>query len=263
VKRWVNIATYRVIAPFEWYVARVGAARVVAVSKALAAEIFRSYRADPARVRVLPDGVDLHEFSPATPEQRERARAGFGVPGRRPAVLFVGHNWERKGLGVLVRSLTLLPQGTDEARPYLLVAGGSRSEAYEGGVRARLGGDVRFAGIRTDMARLYAAADLCLLPSRQESFGLPILEAMASGLPSVVSRCAGVAEIVTDGIDGVLLDDPESAEELAEKIGRLVRDPDLRRRLGEQARKTAERYSWGEIAERVERIYSEALRRSG
>jgi len=105
------------------------------------------------------------------------------------------------------------------------------------------------------MGRIYGAADLCVLPTVHEPFGLPTLEAMASGVAVIVSRCAGVAEIITDGVDGVLLDEPSDARELAGKMGPLLLDPDLRGKLGEHARKTAAKLDWSEIASRVEDIY--------
>lgn len=259
LRRRSNILAYRVIALFERYVVGAGARRVIAVSPGLARELDGAYRPRKGRVVVIPNGVALDEFRPATWAERRALRMELGLPEARPVLLFVGHNWERKGLGVLVRALELLARRDSGPPPCLVVVGGG-DRAYEESVRARLDGDVRFTGTRADLPRLYMAADLCVLPSTQDAFGLPVLEAMAVGLPAIVSRCAGVAELIADGVDGILLDDPRSPEELADKVGRVVRDPDFRRRIGAEARTTAERYSWGGIAARVEALYREVLK---
>ena len=208
---------------------------------------------------MLHNGVDLREFHPWRSEDIAGARNALGIPNGQEVVLFVGHNWERKGLDVLVNALARLAERYRKPCPYLIVAGGTGRKAHMEDVRIRLNGNVRFLGTRADMPRIYNAADLLVLPSEQESFGLPVLEAMACGLPTIVSRCAGVAEVITDGFDGVLLDDPTSPEEVADKIEGLICDPEFRRDMGARARKTAEKFSWDEVARQVEGIYKELL----
>ncbi len=258
-RRWSNVLTYLIIASLERYVARAGAGRVLVVSNVLGSEISENYRPLPGRLGVLHNGVDLREFHPWERGDIAEARSALGIPKGRELVLFVGHNWERKGLDVLVNALARLAERQRRPSPYLVVAGGTGRRAYMEDVRIRLNGNVRFLGTRTDMPRIYNAADLLVLPSEQESFGLPVLEAMACGLPTIVSRCAGVAEVITDGFDGVLLDDPTSPEEVADKIEGLICDPEFRRDMGARARKTAEKFSWDEVARQVEGIYKELL----
>ena len=258
-RRWSNVLTYLIIASLERYVARTGARRVLVVSNLLASEISENYRPLPGRLGVLHNGVDLREFHPWGSEDIAGARNALGTPNGQGVVLFVGHNLERKGLDVLVNALARLAERLRRTCPYLIVAGGTGRKAHMEDVRIRLNGNVRFLGTRADMPRIYNAADLLVLPSEQESFGLPVLEAMACGLPTIVSRCAGVAEVITDGFDGVLLDDPTSPEEVADKIEGLICDPEFRRDMGARARKTAEKFSWDEVARQVEGIYKELL----
>lgn len=257
LRRWSNLLTYWMIAGCERYVLQKGAGRVVAVSRALEREIRACYQFDDGRVAVVSNGVDPAEFSDGAAPCGRDSRAEIGSSAEDTLVLFVGYNWERKGLDTLVSALALLREREHDARVLLVVVGGRGRPSYEDAIRARLGDAVRFLATRVDMARVYAAADLCVLPTRHEPFGLPVLEAMASGLAVVVSRGAGVAEVITEGLDGVLLDDPTDAEELARRLQPLVADPQCRSRLGQQARKTAERYSWDEIASRMEAIYQE------
>ncbi len=260
VRRWHNILSYRAISLFERYVVRLGAQRVIAVSGALAADVERHNGPLAGRLAVIPNGVNLEEFTPLPYSTRAEVRRELGVGADEVVVLFVGYNWERKGVEVLVEALARLRAHSDLPPVSLTLVGGRGQAAYESRVVERLAGRVRFLGSRTDLVRLYGASDVCVLPSLQESFGLPILEAMACGLPAVVSRCAGVAELISDGIDGVLLSDPRDSEELARKLRDLVTDEGCRRRMGARARHTAEQYSWPEIAVRTESLYYELLR---
>jgi glycosyltransferase involved in cell wall biosynthesis len=263
VRRWHNKLSYRAIALFERYVVRVGARQVISVSRALAAEVEWHNGPLDGRLAVIPNGVNLHEFAPPSPAARAEVRHELGMGADEVGVLFVGYNWERKGVGVLVEALAQLLARPGLPPVTLTIVGGRAQAAYESVLVERLAGRVRFLGPRTDLARLYGASDVCVLPSLQEPFGLPILEAMACGLPVVVSRCAGVAEIINDGIDGVLLDDPRDAENLATKLLGLIASEALRRRMGARARQTAEQYSWPEIAARTEAVYRELLKRQG
>jgi UDP-glucose:(heptosyl)LPS alpha-1,3-glucosyltransferase len=125
--------------------------------------------------------------------------------------------------------------------------------------RSGLNDVVRFLGKIADVAPVYAAADCFVLPTRYDTFSLATLEAMASGLPVIVSRAAGVSELLQPGHDCFILENPDDVEELTHHLGRLVSDKLLRLSLGSQARKTAEQYSWEEVVARTLAVYREAL----
>jgi glycosyltransferase involved in cell wall biosynthesis len=257
-RRWANLVTYRLVALLESYVVRRGARKVVAVSWALKCDLLDACNVPEARLSVIHDGVDIDTFQPCSREQRVEMRTILGLPSDAKIVLFVGHNWERKGLERLVDALILVCRSPMLLHPFLLVVGGTRAEAVQTYARQHLIGQVKFLGMRDDLDRIYPAADVLVLPSILESFGLPVLEAMACGIPAVVSRSAGVAELITDGVDGVLLDDPTDPQELAAKLKLLLDDPSLRLRIGEAARRTAEKHSWDLIAEQFEKILFDA-----
>lgn len=103
---------------------------------------------------------------------------------------------------------------------------------------------VQFLPLRPDVLFYYAAADVCLAPSLEDGFALPPAEAMLCGLPAIVSRQAGVSEIVTDGTDGLILEDPRDSQALAQLVRRLYVDTGLRDRLGSNAANAAARYTW-------------------
>ena len=261
LRRLSNIAAYRVIAACERYVLCRGARRVLAVSSTLARELGQFHPIPPGRVTVVHNGVEPREFHVAGDARARQVRRDLGIDDGRPVLLFVGHNWARKGLGTLVEALASMGVALPDRRPWLLVAGGQGTPSYEREVTGRLAGAVRFLGTRTDMARLYAAADLLVLPTTHEPFGLPVVEAMASAVPVVVSRCAGVAELIEDGVSGVLLDDPASVGELAGTLGRLLADPAACRAMGQRGRAAVERLTWDEVARQVEATYADLVGR--
>ena len=116
---------------------------------------------------------------------------------------------------------------------------------------------VIFAGFVPEIKDYYAASDIFVFPTRYEPFGLVITEAMASGLPVITSEIAGAAEIMTDGRDAILLKDPTDSSEIAEAIRTLVDDDKLRASMGANARRTAEKYSWDEVARKTMEVYEE------
>lgn len=261
LRRWSNGVAYRVSAACERYVVRKGAQRLIAVSDGIAREIQQVYGVGPERMSVIPNGVDLEEFNSGVRTAAKNVRAELNIPSDAVVVLFVGHNWERKGLSTLVAALSALRSRRPECHVCLVVVGGGGRVSFEENVGRQLGGDVRFLGTRADMAQVYGAADLCVLPTTQEPFGLPVLEAMACGLPVVVSALAGVADAITDGFDGLLLEDPTDLSELVSKLEQLLLDEELRAAVGARAAETARRHSWDAVAERVLDLYREVVGR--
>jgi glycosyltransferase involved in cell wall biosynthesis len=118
---------------------------------------------------------------------------------------------------------------------------------------------VRFLPLRPDVEFYYAAADAYVGPSLEDAFALPPAEAMACGLPVIVSNQAGVCEIITDGVDGLVLKDPRGAGELAGLIRRVLQDVGLRHRLGERAVQSARRYTWDRNAAETAAFLEKAM----
>jgi len=107
----------------------------------------------------------------------------------------------------------------------------------------------------------YAASDIFVLPTIYEPFGLVIVEAMASGLPVITSRVAGAADLITDGVNGLLLRAPSDVHGLAAKIELLLSNAGLRKAMGERARETAEKSSWDQVAQKTLKVYNTVLNR--
>jgi UDP-glucose:(heptosyl)LPS alpha-1,3-glucosyltransferase len=246
----------RAVARIERERYRPGSCRVVlAISSLVREQILRRYELDPARVRVLHPAVDTDRFSPRlAPAARAQVRAELGLPHAAPLLAFVGSDFRRKGLPSLLAALRELPGA------HALVLGGDRPAraarmrelARELGVASR----VRFEGVRGDPERRLAAADGLVFPSGFDAFGNAVLEAMACGLPVVVSRRAGSAEIVLPGKTGALVDAPEDAAQLAAAI-RPFLEPRLRAEAGRLARLEAEKHGWPAQLESVLGVYRE------
>ena len=214
--------------------------RLAAVSGLVAAQLQRHFRR--ADVNVIRNGVDANFFCPSTRlSRRGEARERFGLSDNEFTLLFIGNDWKNKGLSAVLGALVdcrksplkLLVVGDDDRRSY--------SETIQ---RFAIEDRVCFLPKSADVLQFYAAADTCVAPSLEDAFGLPVLEAMACGLPVISSPRAGVSEIINDRMDGFVLRNPEDSHELAELLRMLCSNSELCRQIGERARATAVRNGW-------------------
>lgn len=219
----------------------------------------RYYGADPARMHTIPCGVDLDLFRPL---DRESSRLKLGLHPGGPVILWVGRLEKLKGVDILIGALAQL----DERDFTLLIVGGDerahglRSE-LEAQARAEgIAANVRFEGaVAHDALPLYySAADVCVVPSYYESFGLVAVEAMACGTPVVASRVGGLVSTVQDGVSGYLI--PwRCPEPFAEKLEVLLNNPELRDNFSGAARKSVERFRWRNVALEITSVYDRAV----
>ena len=217
------------------------------------------YGASPDRVAVVPCGVDLDRFHPI---DKDLARASLGLNGER-VVLFVGRIEPLKGLDLLLNATARLG---DEPPFRLVVVGGddyaSDQLAHLRALSADLGIDaqVHFAGpVGHDVLPLYYnAADVCVVPSYYESFGLVALEAMACGTPVVASRVGGLSATVRDGETGYLIPQHSPAP-FAQRITTLLADETLRSTFGQKASRVASDFAWSNVSDAIEAIYQGLL----
>ncbi|MGZ8751845.1 MAG: glycosyltransferase, partial [Acidimicrobiia bacterium] len=246
-------------------------AQVVACSDVILAngpeeadDLARHYDADPTRIEIVPPGVDHSVFRPSRGEgARLRERLGLDD---RPVLLFVGRIQPLKGVDVALRALAAL----EDQRTTLVVVGGpsgpsgpSEEERLHALV-AELGLEhrVRFVAPRPhdQLADFYRAADVCVVPSRSESFGLVALEAAACGTPVVAANVGGLRSLVDDGVTGYLVEGRVPAD-YAEPVARLLADPDLAAAMGARAEVRSRRYAWSIAAARLRRLYADLVER--
>lgn len=215
------------------------------------ADLLRSYGVT-ARVEVIPTGIDL-ELMQSSPRRPMRAR--LGLPEAAPVICYSGRIAREKSLDTLLRAFRQVQGRTPEAH-LLLVGGGPweqecRAQAAALGVADR----VRITGFlgRTEVFDCLAEADVFAFPSRTDTQGLVVLEAMAMGCPAVAVQSGAVADIVRNEVDGLLVEPTEEA--LAAGIDRLLGSPELCRRIAGQARRRAEDFSAGSMAVRLTHVY--------
>ena len=232
--------------------------RIVAANLVERAELVSHYAARAERIVAIPCGVDTELFAP---QSADAARRRLEVEG--PLLLYVGRIAPIKGLATLLDAVAFLRAGGRPVR--LWIVGGEADEPTDGhevSLRRRvatlgLDGAVRFLGPQPQdvLPLYYAAADATVLPSRYESFGMVALEAMACGSPVIASRVGGLTTTVRDGVTGFLVREGNVAA-LADRIDRLLGDPDLAWRLGREGVRWAARHRWPCVAEAVCREYA-------
>ncbi len=234
--------------------------QVIAVSRGVGREVTKHYGVPEHRITVIPNGVDTAQFAPPdSAAVRARLRREHGLGDDDVALLFVGKEFRRKGLGPVIEALPHLPS---TAR--LLVVGGDDRRPFEEtaaalGVRDR----VTFVGHSDAVQDWFQAGDVFVFPTAYEAFALVTLEAAAAGLPLVTTEVNGTEDLVADGVNGRLVTrDPIS---VAHAVRPLVENRDLRRRLGEAARTAVRTYTWDAMTERTREVYAEvaARRRAG
>lgn len=240
---------------------------VVAPNPDERAEMVWRMGAENSRICVIPPGVDLERFYP---HDSQTARRKLGLPDN-PIVLFVGRVDPMKGIETLVDGFAHLRSETrHDLPPVLVFVGGSLTRLSDGSTtlgadllsvrnRARALGiedAIIFTGSEPQelLPDYYAAATVCAVPSRYESFGLVAVEAMACGLPVVASRAGGLKFTVEEDISGLLVP-PENPVALAGALDRVIRDPDLRASMQVGARQAAIRFSWQTIGPAMLNLY--------
>jgi glycosyltransferase involved in cell wall biosynthesis len=209
---------------------------VIANSELTRRDLVDVLHVDPGLIRVIALGSDPAVFGPLSDGERERARASFRVAGDGPLVAFVGAlGYEcRKGFDTLLdawRRLCAEPGWTGR----LLAAGGGSLPFWRGRIEAwGLGGSIELLGTTDRIPELLAASDVFVSPTRYDAYGLNVHEALCRGVPAIVTRAAGVAEKYPPELAELLLDDPESGEELAARIRAcLVNGERLKPRIDE------------------------------
>jgi glycosyltransferase involved in cell wall biosynthesis len=221
---------YRLIMALERRIYTDPRVRLAAVSKLVSAQLEKHFgRTDSV---VIPNAVETAIFnSGARLARRSVSRRSLELDDSDFVVLLIGNDWKKKGLDQLLRALAII-----EIPVQLLVVGKDDPGLYRPALRQlRLDDRVRFLAPSADVLSFYAAADAYVAPSLEDAFGLPILEAMACGLPVIASVKAGASENVVHGSTGYLLRDPMNHVELAELIGRLAGDRAAAQTLGAAA----------------------------
>jgi glycosyltransferase involved in cell wall biosynthesis len=235
--------------------------QVVVTSESLRAIMAASYPACRERISVITPGITMPEL-PVTPLRKGKARAQLGLPATGPCLLFVGNDYRKKGLQTLLDALAQLP-----ADVVLAVVGNPahipafREQAQD----LKLGSRVFFLGALKDVDPAYEAADCLVHPTLEDTFAMVVLEAMAHGLPVVVSgpEYCGISGWLQHGVNAMILDNPRDASNLTQileqLLGQSCGQQALKDRLMQGATDFAVHYQWREIALKQEAMYFSVL----
>jgi UDP-glucose:(heptosyl)LPS alpha-1,3-glucosyltransferase len=251
------------LSPFHWLILRLeksifetsACKKVIAISEMVKKDIQRHYRIPDKKIVVIYNGVSLQRFHPDKKKSQGQAvRRTLGVRPEETLILHVGSGFERKGTATLLRALEELPN-----LPWRLALLGKadwvqKLQDLPQAIQKKI---IPLAPV-DDVENYYASADLFVLPSIYEPFGNAVLEALATGLPVIVSRTCGSAEILTPDEEGMVLEDPEDFHQLADKISRLF-DANLREIMGRKARTLAEQFTGKRNAQKMLEVYKTIL----
>ena len=243
-RKWHRRAYYALLATLERRIYSRKSVILAAVSNRTAALLKKYFQRED--VSLIPNGVNAAKFSlPARLSRRAQARHQRTFRDNDFVLLLIGNDWRVKGLPTLLEAMAAL-RGSPL---HLLVVGNNAAEPFRSlATQLGLQDRCRWELPSSDVLDFYAAADLYVSPSREDSFGLPVAEAMACGLPAITSIHAGVADSIHDGVDGFVLRDPCNAQALATLFERLAADQDLCRKLGEAAAATSLDWNWDRSA---------------
>jgi glycosyltransferase involved in cell wall biosynthesis len=231
---------YRLIMALERMIYRRRAVSLNSVSSLVALQLNEYLqRAD---VTVIPNGVDNVQFSSQSrTELRASARARFRLSPSDFVLLLIGNDWKKKGLDCLLETMASC---AELGLKLLVVGSDERSEYERAAARFGFAERVFFLEPSSDVIQFYAAADAYVGPSLEDAYGLPVLEAMACGLPVIASSRAGVSEIIAHRKNGMILHNPQDSVELAKLLRELSSNPGMCQRIGQEAALTAGQQTW-------------------
>jgi len=243
---------------------------LVAESPASKQHMVQEYGVDAARVQIIPCGVDTTLFRP---QDQQQARRALALPEAAPVVLFVGRLQPLKGLDTLLRAVHLVRQQSPTLQVLIVGGGVGEGDPHEAEELGRLRGLAEHLALtphlafikaqpQETLAQYYAAADVFVIPSHYESFGLVVLEAMACGIPVVASRVGGLASTVVHERTG-LLAPVGDWHAFAQAIIRMLASPMLRDMYGHAGVQRAQTYAWRRVVERNVQLYHRLLRQQG
>ncbi len=244
--------------------------RIIAATPAEQAQLEWLYKANARKVVVIPPGVDTDHFYPIPVDE---ARQFIGLSPDARMILFVGRIEPLKGLDTLIKAVACL-RVKDLAEPVHLAVIGGDPDVPPEEMTAEMcriqkmcddltvGKMVAFLGRQRQdtLPYYYSAADVVVMPSHYESFGMVALEAMACGTPVIASQVGGLAFLVQDGVTGYFVTDGDD-EALCQKLSALLGDASLRKTLGRNAAEYAKDYAWDKIANKIVAVYQEQAKR--
>ena len=230
---------------------------IIASTKEERTQIIRHCGATPGQIRVIPCGIDLKLFEP---QDQQQARIKLGLGQREPVLLFVGRLDPFKGPDLLLRSAAMM-----EEKAQIVIVGGKSSQDKDSQQLKELAAQLKIskrvhfidAQPQYKLPVIYSAADVTVVPSYHESFGLAAVESLACSTPVVATRAGGLATVVQNNQTGFLV--PRCPGFFAERLDSLLQNPSLLKKMSLAARPSVLQFSWKNVANMVETMYEDVI----
>lgn len=214
--------------------------KIVAVSERTKKEIIDNYQIPENDIRIIYNGVDTNKFNPDYKKYRTKLRVAFGLKDSDFVLLFCGNGFRTKGLDFALEAIALVsPQINCK---FLIVGKGNVAHYRKNAYKLKLKDKIFFLGSRDNVHQIYGAVDALIHPSLHDPFPNVVLEAMSSGIPVITTKVTGTAEVITNNLDSIVVDHASDTYQLTEAV-KLLANADTRNKMGQEARKTALRYS--------------------
>ncbi len=238
---------------------------ILPVSTLVKDELLKLYDIPESKIHVIHPGVSTNRFSVFDRETcRHEIRQRHGLSSSDVVVLFVGMNFEIKRLDLVIQGIAgLVNKDRRLYRVKLLVVGRGNTNKYltlakDLGISDR----VVFIGVTHEVEKYYMASDIFVMPSRFDTFGLAVLEAMMAELPVIISQKVGARDLIESGVQGFVLSDDPSPADVAEKLAVLM-EREKRLKMGKNAQEVALQYTWDRTADQVQELYQLLARQKG
>jgi UDP-glucose:(heptosyl)LPS alpha-1,3-glucosyltransferase len=247
LRRLHRRAYYATVSALERIIYAKRKTRLAAVSQRTADLLNQYFRRND--VVVIPNGIDTVQFSvPARLARRQGARFRRKFSDSDVVLLLIGNDWRVKGLPTILDAMSR----TSDLPLHLVVVGSDEAASFQAKAQQlKIADRCHWESPRADVIDFYAAADIYVSPSKEDSFGLPVAEAMSCGLPVITSKFAGVSELIQNERDGLVLSDPTNPAVLADLLRGLHANPCAQTSLGNAASETAQTYTWDRNASAI------------
>jgi len=229
------------------------------VSNLVKIKLLETFQIDERKIKVIHPGVDVERFQSDNPYNRQEIRDAFGIPESDLLILFVGMNFEVKGLDSLLSAIALLKSEYDNDQVKVLVVGKGNNKKYKAlAHKLGIGEQLIFSGVRNDIERIYQAGDILVMLSKFDTFGMVVTEAMAASLPVIISDNVGAKDLVIQGENGFVVN-REDIEMIGSKIN-LMLNKENRLEMGKKAYNTALNQTWETMTQKILNVYEEILK---
>jgi UDP-glucose:(heptosyl)LPS alpha-1,3-glucosyltransferase len=228
------------------------------VSNLVKIKLLEIFQIDERKIRVIHPGVDTDRFQSTDPYKRQEIRDAFGISESDLLILFVGMNFEVKGLDSLLSAIALLKSEYDNDQVKVLVVGKGNNKKYKAlAHKLGIGKQLIFSGVRNDIEKIYQAGDILVMLSKFDTFGMVVTEAMAASLPVIISDNVGAKDLIIQGENGFVVN-REDIEMISSKINHML-NKEKRLEMGKKAHNTALNNTWEQMTFKVLNVYEALL----